>query len=68
MKHFVGDGATLDGRDQGDTRVPEAELRGLHAAGYPTAIEAGAMIVMASYSSWNGVKMHGDHYLLTDHT
>ena len=24
------------------------------------------MIVMASYNSWNGVKMHGNHYLLTD--
>jgi beta-glucosidase len=65
VKHFVGDGATLDGRDQGDARVPEAELRDLHAAAYPPAIEAGAMIVMASYNSWNGVKIHGDHYLLT---
>jgi beta-glucosidase len=65
VKHFVGDGATLDGRDQGDARVPEAELRDLHAAAYSTAIEAGAMIVMASYNSWNGVKIHGDHYLLT---
>jgi beta-glucosidase len=65
VKHFVGDGATLDGRDQGDARVGEAELRDLHAAGYPPAIEAGAMIVMASYNSWNGVKVHGDHYLLT---
>ena len=65
VKHFVGDGATLDGRDQGDARVAEAELRDLHAAGYAPAIEAGAMIVMASYNSWNGVKLHGDRYLLT---
>ena len=66
VKHFVGDGGTLNGRDQGDTVVPEAELCAVHAAGYAAAIQAGAMIVMASYNSWNGVKLHGDHYLLTD--
>ena len=41
VKHFIGDGATSDGRDQGDARVAEAELRDLHAAGYAPAIEAG---------------------------
>jgi beta-glucosidase len=66
IKHFVGDGGTFNGRDQGDTEVPEAQLARVHAAGYPGAIQAGAMIVMASYNSWNGVKLHGNHYLLTD--
>ncbi len=66
VKHFLGDGGTLNGRDQGDTVVPEAELFGVHAAGYSAAINAGALIVMASYNSWNGLKLHGDHYLLTD--
>jgi beta-glucosidase len=66
VKHFIGDGGTLDGRDQGNAVVTEAELRDVHAGGYLAAIEAGAMIVMASYNSWNGVKLHGNHYLLTD--
>jgi beta-glucosidase len=66
VKHFVGDGGTSAGRDQGDTMVPESELSGVHAAGFRSAINAGAMIVMASYNSWNGVKSHGNHYLLTD--
>ncbi|MDP9088694.1 MAG: exo 1,3/1,4-beta-D-glucan glucohydrolase [Pseudomonadota bacterium] len=66
VKHFVGDGGTLSGRDQGDTIVPERELSAVHAAAYPAAIKAGAMIVMASYNSWNGAKLHGNHYLLTD--
>lgn len=66
VKHFLGDGGTVGGRDQGNTVGSEAELRAVHAAGYPAAINAGAMIVMASYNSWNGVKLHGDHYLLTD--
>jgi beta-glucosidase len=64
-KHFVGDGGT-GGRDQGDTRVSEATLRDVHAAGYPRAIEAGTLTVMASFSSWNGEKMHGNKTLLTD--
>ena len=66
VKHFLGDGGTTAGRDQGDTAIPEAELSRVHAAGYPSAITAGALIVMASYNSWNGVKLHGNHYLLTD--
>lgn len=51
VKHFLGDGGTLAGRDQGNTLVSEAELRVVHAAGYPAAIKAGAMMVMASYNS-----------------
>ena len=65
-KHFLGDGGTVDGIDQGDTRVSEAELVARHAQGYVSAIEAGALTVMASYSSWNGTKMHGNKALLTD--
>ena len=66
VKHFIGDGGTLGGRDQGNTTVSEAELRDVHAAGYAAAIKAGAMIVMASFNSWNGLKLHDNHYLLTD--
>jgi beta-glucosidase len=66
VKHFVGDGGTLAGRDQGNTVASEAILSSVHAAGYRPAIDAGALIVMASYNSWNGVKLHADHYLLTD--
>lgn len=65
-KHFVGDGATRDGVDQGDARIPEAEMSGVHARGYVSAIDAGALTVMASFSSWNGQKMHGNASLLTD--
>ncbi|MBV9544925.1 MAG: 1,4-beta-D-glucan glucohydrolase, partial [Chloroflexi bacterium] len=50
VKHFVGDGGTFEGRDQGDNRAPESVLVRVHAAGYPAAIDAGALIVMASFS------------------
>jgi beta-glucosidase len=66
VKHFLGDGGTVDGRDQGNTVVSEAQLASVHGAGYSAAIKAGAMIVMASYNSWNGIKLHANHYLLTE--
>ncbi|MES1165002.1 MAG: glycoside hydrolase family 3 N-terminal domain-containing protein, partial [Verrucomicrobiota bacterium] len=64
-KHFVGDGGTFHGKDRGDTRVPEEELRRLHLRGYAAAIKAGVGSVMVSYSSWNGVPMHGNDRLIT---
>jgi beta-glucosidase len=52
--------------DQGDTACDEETLRRVHLAPYVAAIDAGARTVMASYSSWNGDKLHGHHHLLTD--
>lgn len=65
-KHFIGDGGTTNGKDQGDTEVTELELRDVHGAGYFPAIEADVKTVMASFNSWNGVKMHGSKAMLTD--
>ncbi|MBU2277439.1 MAG: glycoside hydrolase family 3 protein, partial [Gammaproteobacteria bacterium] len=65
-KHFVGDGGTEKGIDRGDTLIDEQGLRDIHAAGYMTAIQAGVQSVMASFNSWNGVRLHGHKYLLTD--
>ena len=64
-KHFLGDGATQDGRDQGETKCSESELISHHAAPYIAAIEAGATAIMASFSSWGGQGMHGRHDMLT---
>lgn len=65
-KHFLGDGATHDGVDQGDAQISEATLREVHDAGYPPAIDAGVQTVMTSFSSWNGVKMSANKALITD--
>jgi beta-glucosidase len=65
-KHFIGDGGTFEGKDKGDTRVTERELRDVHGAGHIAALKAGTQTVMASFSSWNGQKMHGNRSLLTD--
>lgn len=66
VKHFVGDGATLHGIDQGDMCISEEELRKIHIPPYEAAIKAGVLTVMVSLSSWDGVKCHGHKYLLTD--
>ena len=65
-KHYLGDGGTVGGIDQGNTVCDDATLRKIHLPGYVAAIKAGAATVMASYSSWNGQKMHGHRALLTD--
>lgn len=73
-KHFVGDGGTVWGSsttnnyqiDQGVTEVDEATLRAVHLPPYEAAIEAGAQSVMISFSSWGGMKMHAQKYLITD--
>ncbi|MDZ7291971.1 MAG: glycoside hydrolase family 3 C-terminal domain-containing protein [candidate division KSB1 bacterium] len=64
-KHYLGDGGTTNGKDQGDTQVDEQTLRQIHLPGYIAAIRAGVGSIMVSYSSWNGQKMHGQKYLLT---
>ena len=80
-KHYLADGGTAYGGgtvpseavpgtrnplDQGDTRLSEPELRRLHLQGYVTALAEGAGSIMPSYSSWNGERVSGHKYLLTD--
>ncbi|WP_338242912.1 glycoside hydrolase family 3 protein [Aurantiacibacter hainanensis] len=64
-KHFMGDGGTEDGVDQGDVNLPIDELLAIHAYPYPATIEAGVEVVMASFNSVNGRKMHGNEELLS---
>ena len=80
LKHWVADGGTAYGSgtdqfawsgapghvlDQGDARIDEAELRERHVAAYLPALQAGCLTVMATYSSWNGAKVHASSYLIT---
>ena len=65
-KHYLADGGTKDGIDQGNTICDEATLRKVFLPPYRAAVAAGAKSIMVSFSSWNGKKMHGNKYLLTD--
>ncbi|MBN1414751.1 MAG: glycoside hydrolase family 3 C-terminal domain-containing protein [Bacteroidales bacterium] len=66
VKHYLGDGGTTNGVNTGNTEVDEATLRAIHLPGYINAVNSHVATVMASYSSWNGEKMHGNKYLITD--
>jgi beta-glucosidase len=65
-KHFVGDGGTAGGKDQGDTICSEQELRAIHLPGYAAAVKAGVGSIMVSFSRWNGAPMHANKHLITD--
>jgi beta-glucosidase len=71
-KHFIGDGGTDQGRDQGINKSRRADMVAVHGAGYVAALDAGAQTVMASFNSWHdeaaGIdygKIHGSRALLT---
>ena len=70
-KHYIADGGTTFGTgssgyliDQGNAQISETELRAIHLPPYQAAVNAGVGSVMVSYSSWNGVKDHGNAYLI----
>jgi beta-glucosidase len=65
-KHYIGDGGTERGTDRGDNLSSEQDLLNIHGQGYITALEAGVQTVMVSYNSWQGPKLHGQHYLITE--
>ncbi|WKB55387.1 glycoside hydrolase family 3 N-terminal domain-containing protein [Eleftheria terrae] len=79
-KHYIGDGGTDQGKDQGENKASLSEMINIHGAGYYPALQAGAQTVMASFNSWtwsgnapdgtplafDNVKMHGNRYLLTE--
>lgn len=70
-KHYIADGGTTFGTgdsgyliDQGDAQISESVLRAVHLPPYQNAVNARVGSVMISYSSWNGVKVHGHAYLI----
>ncbi len=63
-KHYVADGGTTGGDDQGNAQIDEETLRAIHLPGYIKAVENNVKTVMISFSSWNGVKCHGNYYLI----
>jgi beta-glucosidase len=72
-KHYVADGGAIFGTgegdfliDRGDAIITEDELRETHLMPYKELVDSGVKIIMASFSSWNGVKLHEHEYLLTE--
>ncbi|XP_020683228.1 uncharacterized protein LOC110100144 [Dendrobium catenatum] len=65
-KHFVGDGGTHRGINEGNTNCSFEELEKIHIMPYRDCLDQGVCTIMASYSSWNDRALHSDRYLLTD--
>ncbi len=72
-KHFIGDGGTERGTDQGVNAASRHDLINLHGQGYYTALAAGAQTVMVTFNSWAAPhaavpvgKLHGSKEMLTD--
>lgn len=64
-KHFVGDGGTENGTNEGNTIASYEDLERIHVAPYLNCLAQGVSTVMASYTSWNGSRLHSDYFLLT---
>ncbi|MGQ3052824.1 MAG: glycoside hydrolase family 3 protein [Roseateles sp.] len=71
-KHYIADGGTRRGIDQGLAQTSPADLANVHGAGYLGALDAGVLTVMASFNSWTDStsftphgKMHGNATLMT---
>lgn len=65
-KHFVGDGGTDKGLSEGNTIASFQDLEKIHVAPYLNCISQAVCTVMASFSSWNGSRLHSDYFLLTE--
>jgi beta-glucosidase len=65
-KHFVGDGATQDGREGGRTVMSQQEISERLLPPYRAAVEAGIGAVMVSFNDLNGVSMHANKMMITD--
>ncbi len=65
-KHFIGDGATLNGVEGGETVMTEQEISKRLLPPYKAAVEEGVGAVMASFNTLNGKTMHANKAMITD--
>jgi len=65
-KHYLGDGGTANGVNNGDTSGDEATLRALFLPPYQAVVQAGVGSIMASYSSWQGTRLHANSAMVND--
>ena len=66
LKHFIGYGTTESGQNGGITVAGSRELRESFLPPFKKAIDAGALSVMTSYNSLDGIPSTASKALLTD--
>lgn len=66
VKHYMGYGAPVSGKDRTPAVIAKHDLREKHFTPYAEAIRAGALTVMVNSGSINGQPVHASHELLTE--
>lgn len=66
IKHFIGYGSTITGKDRTPSIIPERVLRQFDLPIYEAAIKAGAKSIMISSGEINGTPVHASKHLITD--
>lgn len=66
MKHFVGYGVPLNGRDRAPAYIPEINLREYFLPSFQKGVDLGTRTLMVNSGEVNGVPVHASKFLLTD--
>jgi beta-glucosidase len=66
VKHYLGYGAGSNGKDRANAIIPEGMLRQYFIPPFEAAVKSGAMSVMVSSNSVNGVPCHANSYYIND--
>lgn len=65
-KHYLGDGATVGGREGGNAIISKEALRERFLPPYQAAVDQGISAIMVGFNSVNGTNMHQNTYLVQD--
>ena len=65
MKHYMGYGVPVSGKDRTPSSISRSDLREKHFAPFLAAVRAGALSVMVNSGVDNGVPFHANRELLT---
>src|ERR1700678_502423 len=66
VKHFVGYGAAIAGRDYNAADMSEITLRQVYLPPFHAAVDAGAATLMSSFNSLNGIPASANPFTLTE--
>ena len=66
IKHYLGYGATISGKDRTPAYVAPDDLREKYFRPFKDCMQAGALTLMVNSASINGVPVHASHEYLTE--
>ena len=66
MKHYMGYGVPVSGKDRTPSSISRTDMREKHFAPFLAAVKAGALSVMVNSGVDNGIPFHANKELLTE--